>query len=75
MHSKQFEKIKRYYDEGFWNDARVRNAVVKGWITEEEFTEITEEPVLEANETEQEQEEESSVLGTDEEGVLGDYEK
>lgn len=40
-HSKNFEKIKKYYDEGFWNETRVRNAVVKGWITKEEFTEIT----------------------------------
>ena len=40
-HSKYFEKVKKYYDEGFWNDARVRNAVSKGWITEEEFVEIT----------------------------------
>lgn len=39
-HSKQFEKIKRYYDEGFWNETRVRNAVIKGAITEAEFQEI-----------------------------------
>lgn len=39
-HSKNFEKIKKYYDEGFWNEARVRNAVVKGMITEAEFAEI-----------------------------------
>lgn len=39
-HSKNFEKVKRYYDEGFWNEAKVRNAVVKGWITEAEFAEI-----------------------------------
>jgi len=44
MHSKQFEKIKRYYDEEFWNDVRVRNAVVKGWITPEEYEGITGEP-------------------------------
>lgn len=41
MRSKMYEKIKRYYDDGFWNVARVRNAVIKGVITEEEFTEIT----------------------------------
>lgn len=41
MHSKMYEKIKRYYDDGFWNTARVRNAVVKGVITEAEFAEIT----------------------------------
>lgn len=41
MHSKNFEKIKKWYDDGVWNETRVRNAVVKGMITEEEFTEIT----------------------------------
>lgn len=40
-HSKHFEKVKGYYDKGLWNVSRVRNAVVKGWITAEEFTEIT----------------------------------
>lgn len=41
MHSPKFEKVKNYYDTGLWNLARVRNAVVKGWITEAEFKEIT----------------------------------
>lgn len=40
-HSKKFEKVKTYYDRGVWTIDMVRNAVVKGWITEEEFTEIT----------------------------------
>ena len=40
-HSKNYEKVKRFYDIGMWNDARVRNAVLKRWITESEFTEIT----------------------------------
>jgi uncharacterized XkdX family phage protein len=39
-HSKNFEKVKNYYDSGLWNKARVRNAVVKAWITEEEYFEI-----------------------------------
>ena len=39
-HSKNYDKVKKYYDDGFWNEARVRSAVVKGWITEEEFEEI-----------------------------------
>ena len=43
-HSKNFEKVKNYYDKGLWSIERVRQAVVKGWITEEEFTEITGEP-------------------------------
>ena len=41
MYSKMYEKIKRYYDDGFWNITRVKNAVIKGVITEEEFAEIT----------------------------------
>lgn len=39
--SKNYEKVKGYYDGGYWNDVRVRNAVAKGWITESEFKEIT----------------------------------
>lgn len=39
--SKQFDKVKSYYDNHFWSIKKVRNAVIKGWITEEEFTEIT----------------------------------
>ncbi len=40
-HSKNFEKVKKYYDAGKWTLPMVRNAVVKGWITEAEFKEIT----------------------------------
>ena len=40
-HSKKYAKVKTYYDRGVWTIDMVRNAVVKGWITEEEFTEIT----------------------------------
>lgn len=43
-HSPKFEKVKGYYDRNLWNEEMVRNAVVKGWITEEEYTEITNEP-------------------------------
>ena len=39
-HSPKFEKVKGYYDRGLWTKAMVRNAVVKGWITEEEYQEI-----------------------------------
>ena len=42
--SKKFDLVKKYYDEGLWSVKKVRNAVIKGWITEEEFTEITGEP-------------------------------
>lgn len=37
----KFEMVKDFYDRGLWNITRVRNAVVKGWITPEQFTEIT----------------------------------
>jgi len=40
-HSPKFEKVKGYYDNGFWSKEKVRNAVVKNWITVEEFEEIT----------------------------------
>ena len=39
--SKMYEKIKAYYNTGLWSEERVRNMVVKGVITEEEFYEIT----------------------------------
>ena len=41
MHSDNFEKVKRFYTLKVWNETRVRNSVKMGWITEEEFTEIT----------------------------------
>ncbi|MBP3330359.1 MAG: XkdX family protein [Clostridia bacterium] len=37
----KFEKVKKYYDNGLWNAERVANAVIKGWITVDEFREIT----------------------------------
>ena len=40
-HSKNFDKVKKYYDQGLWGINKVRQAVVKGWITEKEFKEIT----------------------------------
>lgn len=41
--SSKFNKVKGYYDNGLWNKTMVRNAVVKGWITAEEYQEITSE--------------------------------
>lgn len=41
MHSEHFYEVKKYYDSGKWSIERVHNAVIKGWITEEEFLEIT----------------------------------
>lgn len=40
-HSKNYQKVKRYYDMKMWDETRVRNSVKMGWITEEEFREIT----------------------------------
>lgn len=42
-HSKNFAKVKRFYDMKLWSEARVRNAVTAApaWITEAEFKEIT----------------------------------
>jgi len=40
-HSPKFETVKKYYEEGRWGTTAVRNAVVKGWITAEEYKEIT----------------------------------
>jgi len=42
--SKKYELVKEYYDNGLWNLTRVKNAVVKGWITAEEFETITGQP-------------------------------
>lgn len=42
--SNKFEKVKSYYERVLWNVSRVRNAVVKGWITAEEFQIITGQP-------------------------------
>ena len=40
-HSPKFKKVKNYFDKGLWNENAVRQAVVKQWITAEEFAEIT----------------------------------
>ena len=36
-----FEKIKKYYQDGLWTKAMVRNAVIKGKITADEYYQIT----------------------------------
>ena len=40
-HSKQFERIKELYDTCEWSKKWVKNAVVKGKITADEYREIT----------------------------------
>lgn len=41
MHSEKFELVKSYYDSGMWGKKAVKNAVKKGWITADEYKEIT----------------------------------
>ena len=38
--SKNYEKVKNYYDKGLWTEKRVHNAVGK-WITLKEYEQIT----------------------------------
>ena len=38
--SKIYNKIKSYYDSGLWSEERVKNMVIKGIITEEEYKDI-----------------------------------
>lgn len=40
-HSEKYELVKGYYDSGEWKKKAVRNAVRRGWITADEYTEIT----------------------------------
>ena len=40
-HSKKYDMIKTFYMRKMWDEKKVRNAVVKGWITADEFEEIT----------------------------------
>lgn len=42
--SRKYELVKKYYDGGLWDINRVKRAVVKEWITAEEFELITGEP-------------------------------
>ena len=34
------DKIKKWYEQGLWTAEMVRNAVIKGKLTEEEYREI-----------------------------------
>ena len=50
MHSKNFEKIKDYYERGLWDKKKVYNVVGKSaGITEDEYEEITGEPYVSKN--------------------------
>ena len=39
--SENFAKVKNYYEGGCWTKKQVGDAVAKGWITAEEYREIT----------------------------------
>ena len=39
--SKKYETVKGFFDRGLWKLSRVKDAVKMGWITAEEFREIT----------------------------------
>lgn len=43
--SKNYLKVKGYYDRGAWNLARVQAAVGK-WITADEYEDITRQPFV-----------------------------
>ncbi|MGN0695024.1 MAG: XkdX family protein [Lentihominibacter sp.] len=47
MHSARYEKVKSYYEKGLWLKKMVHNAVIKEWITAEEYKEITGEEFTE----------------------------
>lgn len=36
-----FNRIKQYYSSGKWSKTAVKKAVERGWITAEEYKEIT----------------------------------
>ena len=38
--SKNFEKVKQYFEKGLWSEIRVHNAVNR-WLTPTEYLEIT----------------------------------
>ena len=40
-HSDKFEQVMDFYRRHLWSERMTQNAVVKGWITAEEFLEIT----------------------------------
>ncbi len=43
-HSPKFELVKGYYESGLWKKKAVKNAVVKVWITADEYELIVGEP-------------------------------
>ncbi len=39
--SKYYNLVKKNYDNGFWSIDKLMDSVVKGWITADEYEEIT----------------------------------
>lgn len=37
MASKRYELVKGYYDKRLWTRKMLKNAVAKGWITQDEY--------------------------------------
>ncbi|MCU6798890.1 XkdX family protein [Alitiscatomonas aceti] len=44
--SKNYDKVKNYYDKGLWDMSRVKKAVGR-WITKDEYQKITGVPYQE----------------------------
>lgn len=44
MHSKNYDKIKKYYDRGIYTEKHLKVFVEKGQITPAEYEEITGKP-------------------------------
>ena len=42
----KLSKVRDFYDSGLWTVSMVSNAVVKNWITAEEYAEITGQPYI-----------------------------
>lgn len=40
-HSAKYSTVLKFFKEGFWDEAKVRDAVSKGFITKSEFSSIT----------------------------------
>lgn len=45
--SKKYRTVKNFYDRGLWSKKRVHDAVIKSWITAEEYKEIIGEEYVE----------------------------
>lgn len=39
--SAKYAMVKEFYEKGAWNEVRMKNAVLRGYITEAEFQKIT----------------------------------